>query len=188
MAPEENASAAGQEPQENEGRTAPEQQHETEAPETDWKALARKWEREAKKNQTTAAKAMEEAERIREANSTEAEKALAAARREGQQAAEKEWKTKWQTERLHGEALRLMNGKVSDPRLAFPHLDLDGVMDDNGKVNSKALEKAVDDLLAEFPALSAATAGHHMDLGPKQNNTRPTKDMNDLLRRAAGRT
>jgi hypothetical protein len=191
MAPEDNAPAAGQDDEntdQTESRTAS-TEPETDAEDTDWKALARKWEREAKKGNSALTKAQQEMERLREANQTEAEKALEAARREGQQSAEKEWKSKWQTERLRGEALRAMNGRVSDPRLAFPHLDLDGLMDDEGTVDTKALSKAIDALLDEYPALAASDSGssHHLDLGPKRTTKAAPQDMNALLRQAAGR-
>jgi hypothetical protein len=187
MAPEEMPPAAEQpeEGTQDESRTASQPDDSTE--DTDWKALARKWEREAKRGTSALTKAQQELVSLREANQSEAEKALEAARREGAKAAETEWKSKWQQERLRGEALRVMNGKVSDPRLAFPHLQLDGVMDDDGEVDTKALKKAVDALLEEYPALAVSDSpNHHLDLGPKRTAKAP-QNMNDLLRQAAGR-
>lgn len=189
MAPEENTAAAEQaeEPTTDSRTASPQADDSTE--ETDWKALARKWEREAKKNSTAATKASTELERLREANQSAEEKALAAARREGAKAAEAEWKGKWAQERIRGEALRLMNGRVSDPRLAFPHLDLGSdVLADDGSVDATALKSAIDSLLDEYPALALGEAPvHHGDLGPKQN-ARATHhdDMNALLRATAG--
>lgn len=192
MAPEDNAASAQEQPEapeQNDSRTASQQEaDDTGHEDTDWKAQARKWEREAKKHSSAASKAQTEMERLREANQSEAEKALEAARREGAKAAEAEWKTKYQQERLRGEALRAMNGKVTDPRLAFPHLDLDEVMNESGDVDTRALNKAIDALLDEYPALAAGDApNHHLDLGPKRSTAKAPQDMNDLLRRAAGR-
>jgi len=155
---------------------------------TDWKAMARKWEKEAKAKSAAAAKAEADAQRLREATQTDAEKALEAARREGAKNAEAEWKAKWITERGTNAALRAMNGRVADPRLAMPLLDLKEVVDDKGEVDKDALAKAVDDLLEEYPALAAggAPTTHHGDLGPKSTQRLP-QDMNALLRRAAGR-
>ena len=151
------------------------------------KRQATHWQREAKKKDKTLTDLQAELERLREANQTEAEKAIEASRKEARKEAESEWKGKWQRERVTTEAMRVMNGRVSDPRLAFPLLDLDAVLDDDGEVDPKALKKAVDDLIEEYPSLALADApSHHMDLGPKRTAKAP-QNMNDLLRRAAGR-
>lgn len=151
------------------------------------KALAA--ERAARRKAENERKALNaELEKLREATQSDQEKALNKARKEGQQAAETEWKTKWRKERVTSEAMRLMNGRVSDPRLALPHLDLgDDVLDDDGTVDRKALQQAIDGLLDEYPALAVADPPtHHGDLGPKRS-TRAPLDMNSLLRQAAGR-
>lgn len=186
MAPEDTP-AQTQEDQQNttedtqpDSRTASDQSEEP-----DWKAMARKWEREAKRNSNALSKVNSEVESLREAQKTESEKALDAARREGYSKAESEWKVKWRKERVTTEAIRAMSGRVSDPRLALPHLRLpDDAVDDNGEVNRDALAQAVDDLLAEYPALAingTSTARHHADIGPKRN-PRKEVDANDLLR------
>jgi hypothetical protein len=110
---------------------------------------------------------------------SEQDKALTAARDEGRADAFTQFKA-----RLVGaEALRVMSGKVSNPKLALPHLDLDGIeVAGDGTVDEAALTAAVDDLLATYPELAAVPAVHHADLGPRPQPAATRDDPNDLLR------
>lgn len=110
---------------------------------------------------------------------SEQDKALTAARDEGRADAFTQFKGKL----VGAEALRAMAGKVTNPKLALPHLDLDGIeVAGDGTIDEAALTAAVDDLLATYPELAAVPAIHHADLGPRRPAAATRDDPNDLLR------
>lgn len=145
-----------------------------------WKQRAKSAEAEAKR-----VKQLEgELEKLRELNQTEAEKALEAARKEGAQAAESEWGTRYAKAQLELAVFRNAGTRFADPEDALRFLDLDEVTKD-GNVDPKALTKAVDDLLAAKPYLAVQSGTPTAPSGPRSPS--PTEDMNQLIRRTAGR-
>ncbi|MGQ0774557.1 MAG: hypothetical protein ACT4NY_09090 [Pseudonocardiales bacterium] len=141
-----------------------------------WKKWARQWERTAKGDAAKLSETNAELERLREAGRTESEKALAKARREGAAEAEQQWRGRWMKERVSGEALRALTGRVISPRLLLPHLELVTVkVSDDGTVDTAALKSAVDQLIEEFPdqAIDVTGSGSFHpapsgDLGPRR--------------------
>lgn len=125
--------------------TEAEPQPEPEAPkaeETDWKAMSRKWEQQAKKN----SKAAEELEKLRAAAMSEQEKAVAEAKAAGA-----------------GEAARTFGSRLAAAELkataAAKGVDLSSIGDlidasrfvgDDGEVDTAAIGKAVEKLAKTF--------------------------------------
>lgn len=143
---------------------------------TDWKAMARKHEREAKA-------ARKEADALRTANQSEAEKALELARQEGETAARASLAPELATARLEAAVLRSAGTKLADPADALRFIDAATVTTDDGIVDTKKLGAAVDELIAAKPYLAAGfkpgppgVAG-----GPRGTTDGPT-DMNALIR------
>jgi len=124
--------------------------------------------------------------KLREATKTDTDRALDAARTEGRTAAEAEWSTKYRSALVKAEALQLLAGKVVAPKLVLPHLPLTEIdVGEDGKVDTAALQVAVDAVLAEFPFLADGGGKHvhHADQGAKK--PAPTEqDPNALLRYA----
>jgi hypothetical protein len=113
------------------------------------------------------------------ATQSEQDKALTAARDEGRTDAF----TQFRSRLVGAEAMRAMAGRVTNPKLALPHLDLDGIeVSQDGAVDEGALTAAVDDLLAAYPELATVPAVHHADLGPRPQPAATRDDPNDLLR------
>lgn len=152
------------------------------AAEIDWQASSRKQERENKKlrDQLAAAQAQ---------GQTDAEKAIETARKEGETTATKAANARI----LRSEVKSLAVGKLADPSDALPLLrdrlgdDLDGLVDDKGDVDEKAVKAEIDALIKEKPHLAASgqqipgvPLGQHGQAGAPD-------DMNALLRRTAGR-
>lgn len=141
-----------------------------------WKALARKHERESKRRGA-------ELDKIRQKGQTESERAIEKARQEGRDEA---------TAAALASNVETMISVVAADKLADPSyarlLDDDtreGFVDD-GKVDRKAIEKAVDALVKQHPELkkngSAALPG-----SKGSRSTTSGFDMNDEIRRRAGR-
>lgn len=147
------------------------------------KALAE--ERAARKKAERDAKAATtELTKFREANQSEQEKALAAARKEGEQAA----MAKANRRLLEAEVRAGAAGKLADPSDALGLLgDVEQFLDSDGDVDRKALAKAIDDLVKEKPYLAGTPqAGGSFD-GGARTSPPAGQDMNQLLRQAAGR-
>lgn len=124
-----------------------------------------------------------ELDKVRNANATDAEKALNAAKAEG--AAEANSRA---NERILRAEVRALAGKFADPADALNFVDLtEFKVNDNGDVDTKAITKALDAVLAEKPYLAAATGPRvpGVPTGARQASGGPS--MNDLLRQAAGR-
>jgi biotin carboxyl carrier protein len=134
-----------------------------------WKSLSRQNEKQLRAAQT-------ELEKSREASMSEQEKAVAAAKAEGAADA-----TKATNERLvKAEVRAAAAGKLADPSIAVRLLDLSEFeVDANGDVDGKAIGKAIDALVKQYPAL-ATTNGHGSGDGGARQGA-PT-DMNALIR------
>lgn len=143
---------------------------------SDWKAMARKHEREAKKLRTELAAAQK-------ANETAAEAAIREAREEAASAARGELEPALAAARLETAVLRSAGTKLADPADALRFIDASLVSDDDGQVDAKKLGKAIDDLIAEKPYLAAGhKATPAVPGGPRTPSDAPT-DMNALIRR-----
>jgi hypothetical protein len=141
-------------------------------------------ERAARKAAEKQLKAMQtELETTREASLSEAEKAIATARRE----ARAEALTEVNARVIRAEARALATGKLADPNDIENFIDLRGFeVDDEGHVNAKAITKAIDDLIKSKPYLAAQRVGGDADAGARGAAPSNKGDMNSLIRRAAG--
>lgn len=156
---------------------------------TDWKAMARQWERRAK----THAKERDQLTRQlgeREENAkSEQEKLLDRARDEATAAARQEAAGELRTERLHSAVARAAAGRFADVDDAIKLLDAgEDLFDQDGNVRRDELTTALDDLLDRKPHLAATgrTTGSS-DAGRAQSAGAPASDMSTRIRRAAGR-
>jgi hypothetical protein len=150
---------------------------------------ARKAERALRAAERARQAAEAEAEELRNASASDAEKAIAQARKEGAAEARAE-AMKAANERLvKAEVKAAAAGKLANPALAVKLLDLsDFEVDDDGNVSEKAIAKAIGELLEENPYLAA---GDGKPRGSGDGGARQTvstgEDMNQQIRRLAGR-
>lgn len=187
--------AQGQEPtptpgSEPSGQAPPEP--EPEAPEQQPADETGRLRKEAANYRRQLREAQAELEQVRLSQASEHERAIAQARREGADEATEVWRTRFHDAAKRNEALRIMSGRVVDPELAMPHMHLDEVeVDEEGHVDSKAIEQKLTALLEAYPVLGAGANGahpvHHADLGPKSRPAQ-TVDPNRALREAMMRT
>lgn len=135
----------------------------------DWQSKSRKHETRAKRAEKRLAE-LEAAEAARTAESqTEHERAVEAARAEARAEADTEHSRARRTDKLEVQVVRLAAGAFADPddALVFitravdsDDLDLDDLVDADGKVNSDALKAELDSLLKRKPHMAAgAVAG-----------------------------
>lgn len=140
-------------------------------------------ERAARKEAEKAAKALQtELDKIKTANMSEQEKAVAAARAEGREAALAEANDRL----LRSEIRAAAGGKMADPSDAPALLgDLAVFLDRDGEPDQKAIVSAIDALVKAKPYL--AIAG--LKPGPLSGGgAKPSSglSLNDEIRRAAG--
>jgi len=144
-----------------------------------------KAERDEARKEAKRVTALEaELQKVRDANATDAEKAINAAKAEG--AAEAT--TRANERILRAEVRAIATGKLADPSDALNMIDLtDFKVNDDGEVDAKAVAKAIDELLAAKPYL-AAESGPRVPGVPVGARQGPLgDDMNAAIRRAAGR-
>lgn len=105
------------------------------------------------------AKAAEaEAKKLRDATASDAEKALNTAREEADRAARAELEPDRRALRLENAILRAAGNQFVDIEDAVVHLrGTEGLLDDDGQVDAKALGDALKQLLERKPHLAAAT-------------------------------
>jgi hypothetical protein len=110
-------------------------------------------ERKARRDaERTAREATAELDRIRQANLTDQEKAVDAARREGESVGARRI--------LEAEIRAAAAGKLANPALAARLLDLDELMPTDGAdVDGERIAKAIEDLVIAEPYLAATPAG-----------------------------
>lgn len=111
-----------------------------------------------------------EVSKLREANASEAEKALEAAKAEGDQGARTELGSQLTSLRVELAVLKSEDTKkLADPDDLLVNVTVDDITDGNGHVDPKALTAAIDDLLTRKPHL-AATARRVPQVpgGPRQ--------------------
>lgn len=150
-------------------------------------------EREARRAEAERRRALEaELATLREQQLPDAERALAAARREGADEARAELTKSLGRRLVEAEVLAAAAGKLVDPEAAVRFLELDELVNDDLSVDRKAVAGALDELLKAKPYLAATgtrRAPGSADQGPRE--TAPATGaafVNDQLRRAiAGR-
>jgi hypothetical protein len=152
----------------------------------DWKKMARRHEREAKKERKERERLQREAKDRETADQTDHEKAVQAAREEGEKKALETAAKERRGDRLENAVIKAANRgvkltvkeddkevektlKFTDPDDAFVHiermirngdLEEDELFDDKGRVNSDALTEALGDLLDAKPHLVAGASGN----------------------------
>ena len=154
------------------------QDSETQADATDWKAEARKWEQRAKDNKAAAA----ELEKARKASMTETERAVAEAEERGRLSAvtaygERLARTEWAAEA----AKRNPGFNAAD---ALEDLNVHKFLGEDGEPDLKAIAASVARLVPEAstgPALPPSFDGGTRQAAPAGAS------MSDLIRAAAGR-
>jgi ElaB/YqjD/DUF883 family membrane-anchored ribosome-binding protein len=141
-------------------------------------------ERKARRDAEKALKAIQsELEAAREAQLSEAEKAISQARREARDEALREVNARV----IRAEAKALATGKLADPSDISSFIDLNTFeVDDEGNVDTKAIAKAIDELIKQKPYLAAQRVGGDADAGARGAAPTPRGSMNDRIRRAAG--
>jgi hypothetical protein len=128
-----------------------EQSDETTEPGDDLDALKTSLANERKRRETT----QRELDELRRKHMTDDEKKLAEARAEGRKAAMSEVRA----ERLASAVLVAASGKMADPHDAVHLLgDLDGLVDEDGKVDAKAVAGRIDTLVKDKPYLAVGAA------------------------------
>lgn len=132
-----------------------------------------------------ANEAQAELDKVRSANMSEQEKAVAAAKAEGRDEA-----LKTANERLvRAEVKAAAAGKLADPGDALGLLgDLSAFIDKTGDVDTKAITSAIDELVKAKPYLSAKPGNGAGEGGARGGNATSGPSMDDWLRQqAAGR-
>jgi len=140
----------------------------TPGPEQDWKKHARTWEQRAKDDKKRAEAAEAELAKLRQAQMSDTERAIAEARA----AAAAEADERWVSRVLTAEAKAAAAGKVVDVETAVQLLDLSKIPVVDGKVDSDELVRAIDALVAAKPFLAPAQGKHQTPtapLGPRGN-------------------
>lgn len=122
---------------------------------TDWKAMARQWEKRAKENN----KAQDELEKLRAASMSEQEKAVKEAEAKGRTAAAAEYGRKLATAELRAAAAAA--GVALDDIAEY--LDVSRFVGEDGEVDTKAIKTAVTRFAKLAPAAPAAgrSGGDH---------------------------
>ncbi|AGL13870.1 hypothetical protein [Actinoplanes sp. N902-109] len=151
----------------------------TETDVTDWKAEAEKWQAMARKSEDRAksnAAAAKELEKVRAASMTEQEKAVAEAR----QAATAEATRATAPRLVRAEFRAAAAGRVDPDALTayLEDVDLAKFIGDDGEPDIKAIEARIERLGGKRTT--------DFDGGPRTSAPAP-KDMNQMLRQAAGR-
>ena len=150
----------------------------------DWKKMARKHEREAKKERKAREAAEQKVKDRETADQSEHEKAVQAAREEGEKKAREAADKERRGDRLENAVIKLAGRgikvtvkkddkeveetlKFTDPDDAFVHIermirngdiDEDDLFDDKGKIKSDALTEALEELLDNKPHLVAGAS------------------------------
>ncbi len=131
-----------------------------------------------------------ELDKLRDAQKSELEKAVENARREAAAEATTAATKTLNRRLLQAEVKAAAAGKLSNPEDAVALLNMDGfVVSDDGSIDTKPIERAIDQLIKDKPYLAGAGAPPRPGSGDS-GARRPANggvDMNDLLRKAAGR-
>lgn len=146
-----------------------------------WEAQARKHEREAKKQRREAEALRKALDEAAEANKSEQEKALDAAKREAAEAAAQAEAQKYRAKILNAEIRAAAASKFADPTdaVALVRIDDDDLFDSDGEINSAAVKSALDALLESKPHLAAGPGGRvqgDADAGKGEGGSRSIED------------
>lgn len=149
-----------------------------------WKTRAKAAEAKAKEADTLRA----ELEEFRAAQMTEQEKAVAAARKEGETAAT----AKANARLIRAEVTAAAAGLAADPSDVVAILAEQGALadlkvDGDGNVDRKAIDAKIGDLLKSKPHLAAVRDPEFGNRTPANGNRSEGEQMNDWLRAAARR-
>lgn len=142
---------------------------------TDWKAEAEKWKAAARKHEERAkanAKATQELEKLKAAQMSEAERAVAEAEQRGRQAAMADVAHKLAAAEIRA----ALTGIVPDPGQIVEDLNLAKYVTDTGDVDSDAVAS----LRSKFEGLAGSTkpgaaSGGRGDGGPRGSSTQPSQ-------------
>lgn len=105
-------------------------------------------------------KAKAELDRLKAEGQSEQEKALATARKEAEDAARSDERSKADTRILKAEVKALAGAKFANPADAVAFIDLTGLkVDENGDVDEKAITARLEQVLKDRPYLVAGGAG-----------------------------
>lgn len=128
--------------------------------EPDWKAEARKHERRSKEASKKLKEYEERISAIDEANKTEQERLLDAARKEAADSARREVAGSFQQRILKAEIRARAAGKFQNPALAIKLVDLqdDDAFDEDGDINGDAIDTALAKVLEDEPYLRVGAA------------------------------
>jgi hypothetical protein len=132
-----------------------------------------------------------EYDRLQEEQKSEIEKATGRAAKEASDKASAEADARWASRIIRTEVKAAAAGKLADPEDATRFIDLAQFkLGNDGEVDTKAIAKAVDELVKEKPYLAVngtRTGRQNHDAGARTPAS-GGEDMNSLIRRAAGRT
>lgn len=166
----------------------------------EWKAHSRKHERAAKKALKEAEELRAQIEEIRSAGQSDQEKALAKAREEARKEALAEAQIERRNDRLEVAVTRLAARTFADTEdvvlymqraITAGDIDADDIFDEQGHVNTKSLQSALDDLAERKPHWKAdPTGGRPTGTADAGRGTpapaSPDEAHNDLLLQIAG--
>lgn len=142
--------------------------------ETDWKAMARKWEKLAKQN----SRAAEELAKLKQQHMSEQEKAVEAAKAEGRAEAAREHGRKLADARFEAAVAR----KGLDLGEAAELIDTSKFVDDNGEVDDQAIKQAVAKLAKVLTPKGPPPASG--DFGGGNGQGTPPKNLREQIREA----
>lgn len=127
----------------------------------DWKAMARKHEREAKKARREAEGFKKSLDDKAESDKSEQEKALDAARKEAAENAKSEASKTYRSKIKNAEIRAQAGGRFADPSdaVVLAQIDDEDLFDDEGEINADVIKSALDALLESKPHLAAGQAG-----------------------------
>lgn len=150
----------------------------------DWKAAARKWEREAK----ALRQRVSDQEK---AQMTEHERAIREAEEKAEARVREEYEARMRTAEIAATVVRLASAaNYADPSDALTmlaqDLDTEGLVDSFGKVDEAKIKTALGDLLKRKPYLAGRVLVPNGDTGAKGTPPGGSPDLNSLLRQMVG--
>jgi hypothetical protein len=142
-------------------------------------------ERKARKDaEKTNKLLLQELEKVRQSQLTESEKTIENAKQEARQEVLSEINSRV----IASEIKAAATGKLFDPADALTFIKPSSfTVDENGNVDAKEINKAINDLLKDKPYLKAFHKTGDADSGARGKPATPGNDMNTMIRRAAGR-
>jgi hypothetical protein len=142
-------------------------------------------ERKARREAEKATKLLQaEIENLKQQTMTESERAIAEARKEAREEALEHINKKIVLTEVKAAA----SGKLSDPTDALKFIDVTQFeVDEEGNINAKAINKAIEELIKSKPYLAAHRGSGDIDGGARGKPTSQQNDMNTLIRKATGR-